>query len=163
MANHFIPKSARNEQTFLYFDPVLQSWDTQSYTMAELAELPDITEDSVICTADGATQLTFGELMKKPINRDVYQYEVVTHGRYIGDVFDAAGLKSKLNTLGAKGFRLVGFGTVSGTKRSCSSSKETLDRVVIDSVLGIDSTDAVSVAYNISDYRIAVAIMEKKF
>ena len=162
MATPFIPKSAKKEQTFLYYDPVMQAWDTQAYTLAELAELPDISEQSIICTADGQTQMTYADALNTNTQKECYQYEVVTHGKYIKDVFDAAGLKAKLNALGAHGYRLAAFGTVSGTKKICTSSKEAWDSVAIDTALGLDSTDPVSAAFDIKDYRVAVAIMEKK-
>ena len=158
MATPFIPKSAKKEQTFLYFDPVMQAWDTQAYTLAELAELPDIAPESIVCTADGQTQMTYGDALNTNTQKECYQYEVVTHGKYINDEFDAVGLKEKLNALGAHGFRLVGFGMVSGTKKKCTSEKEAWKTAA----LGFDAASPVSTAFSIKDYRVAVAIMEKK-
>lgn len=158
MATRFSPKSAKHEQTFLYFDPLMQAWDTQAYTLAELAELPDISPESIVATADGLKQMTYGELLEKPLVQEIYHYEVVTHGRYINNEFDAAGLKAKLNALGERGYRLVGFGMVSGTKKLCTSNKEAWKTAAI----GFNGDSPVSAAFDIQDYRVAVAVMEKK-
>lgn len=136
----------------------MQAWDTQAYTLAELAELPDIAPESIVCTADGQTQMTYGDALNTNTQKECYQYEVVTHGKYINDEFDAVGLKEKLNALGAHGFRLVGFGMVSGTKKKCTSEKEAWKTAA----LGFDAASPVSTAFSIKDYRVAVAIMEKK-
>lgn len=162
MNNSFTPKSAKKEQLFLYFDPVIQAWDTQTYTIAELGELPDINTDSIVCTADGQTQMTYGELLSNPLPKECYQYEVITHGKYIRDEFDAAGLKAKLNSLGAHGYRLVAFGSVSGNATKCDTTNETWKNVGRNLALGIDNTDTITNAVEIKDYRVAIAIMEKK-
>lgn len=162
MATRFSPKSAKHEQTFLYFDPLMQAWDTQAYTLAELAELPDISPESIVCTADGVQQMTYGELLEKPLVQEVYHYEVVTHGKYVNDIFDAAGLKAKLNALGERGYRLAGFGMVSGTKKICTSEREAMKDVAIYAAVGLDADSTVSQVFDIRDYRVAVAVMEKK-
>lgn len=162
MATSFVPKSPKKEQTFLYFDPLLQAWDSQVYTQAELAELPDICAESLVCTADGQNQMTYGELLSKPVIKECYQYEVVMHGKYYKDVFDADGLKAKLNAMGAHGYRLVGFGMVSGNAIYCDKTHETMKQTIVNGVLGIDNDNTVTNATQIKDYRVAVAVMEKK-
>lgn len=47
--------------TFLIYDDITQGWSTQNYTLAELALMPEITESTHICTANGKRTLTYSE------------------------------------------------------------------------------------------------------
>lgn len=68
--------------------------------------------------------MTYGELLSKPLVKGCYQYEVITHGKYIRDEFDAAGLMAKLNSLGAHRYRLVAFSSVNGNATKCDATNE---------------------------------------
>ena len=96
--------------TFLLFDPAIGSWSTQLYSIEDLDFMPEVTEDSIVCTPDGKQQMTLAEARNFVPDElpELYHYHVVEHTKYIGlGKFDVEGLKKKLNEAARRGYRLV--------------------------------------------------------
>ena len=70
--------------TYMIYNAELQSWDSQCYTLEELRNMPELSSDTHVCTADGKRTCTLGELTgaspaKKPFrpslsNRDAVAF-----------------------------------------------------------------------------------------
>lgn len=103
--------------SFLLFDPISKSWSTQEYTLEDLDFMPEVTEESYLCTPDGKTRMTVAEARdyKAKPTQELYHYEVIEHtqtkfeGLLNGSVYDKDGLKKKLNDCARRGYRLVGM------------------------------------------------------
>lgn len=101
-----------NTPTFIYYDPDTASWSNQTYTLDELQYMPEITEQTYLCTADGKKRMTYAEARNytPPEKKAIYHYEVIEHTKYsLGGDLDISGFKKKLNECARKGYRLVGI------------------------------------------------------
>lgn len=101
--------------TYLIYDEISGAWSNQDYTLEEISLMPEVTDATHICTADGKHTLTLGQARERAANAPApsikRHYLVIEHSKSagaIGGSYDAKGLQAKLNEAASRGYRLVG-------------------------------------------------------
>lgn len=102
-----------NPQTFLYYDTELESWSTQDYTLAEIVDIPGVTEETHLSLPDGSRTLTVAQAREAYGEPDTFQrtaeYRLIEWKKMRGGSLDIAGLEAHMNAMAHQGWRCISF------------------------------------------------------
>lgn len=119
-------------KTYLYYDPEMQAWSNQDYTLEEICSFPGVTDETHICLPDGSRTLTVAQAREAYGTSDTftkrYEYRVIEHTKYNMGKLDTKAFEAKLNAMARSGWRVIGV---------CAPDTMTTATPVYNDVMGV--------------------------